>query len=108
LCEERDRASEHPAANKRTARAGRVFASVRGSDHAPALATAIKPAPALCRNAIALAMVKLATAKPGLVWLPRRLANDDERLPQAVVCLHVVAFAGLILYRLLSLAAQSP
>ncbi|MDP9473248.1 MAG: IS5/IS1182 family transposase, partial [Chloroflexota bacterium] len=38
----------------------------------------------------------------------RRLARDDERLPERVVGLHFVAFACLMLHRLVTVAAQSP
>jgi transposase len=38
----------------------------------------------------------------------RRLAKDYERLPETVAGLHFVAFACLMLHRLLTLAAQSP
>lgn len=38
----------------------------------------------------------------------RRLARDFERLPETVAGLHVVAFACLMLHRLLTLAAQWP
>jgi hypothetical protein len=38
----------------------------------------------------------------------RRLAKDDQRLPETVAGLHFVAFACLMLHRLLTLAAQSP
>ncbi len=72
---------------------------------------------------IALAVVRLPEAKRGFVLLPRRwvversfawatrfrrLAKDYERLPETVAGLHFVAFACLMLQRLLTLAAQSP
>ena len=43
-------------------------------------------------------------------WLGnfRRLAKDYERLPETVAGLHFVAFACLLLHRLITLAAQSP
>jgi transposase len=68
-------------------------------------------------------VVKLPTAKHGFVLLNRswvverscawaarfrRLARDDERLPERFAGLHFVAFACLMLHRLLILAAQSP
>jgi transposase len=74
-------------------------------------------------HGIRLEVVKLPEAKQGFVVLPRRwvversfawatrfrrLANDYERLPETVVGLHFVAFACLMLHRLLSVAAQSP
>lgn len=67
---------------------------------------------------VRLAVVKLADAKRGFVLLPRRwvversfgwmarcrrLARDYERLPTTVAGLHFVAFAGLLLHRVLSL-----
>ena len=69
------------------------------------------------------AVVKLPEAKKGFVLLPRRwvversfawaarfrrLAKDYERLPETVAGLHFVAFACLMLHRLLTVAAQSP
>jgi transposase len=75
------------------------------------------------RRGIRLEVVKLPEAKHGFVLLPRRwvversfawaarfrrLARDDERLPDTVAGLHVVAFACLMLHRLLTIAAQSP
>ncbi len=68
-------------------------------------------------------VVKLPEAKRGFVLLPRRwviersfawasrfrrLARDYERLPDTVAGLHFVAFACLMLHRLITLAAQSP
>jgi len=68
-------------------------------------------------------VVKLPEATRGVVLLPRRwiversfawtsrfrrLARDDERLPETVRGLDVLAFDFLILRRLLTLAAQSP
>ncbi len=68
-------------------------------------------------------VVKLPEAKRGFVLLPRRwviersfawasrfrrLARDYERLPDTVAGLHFVAFARLMLHRLITLAAQSP
>ncbi|MDP9469201.1 MAG: IS5/IS1182 family transposase, partial [Chloroflexota bacterium] len=38
----------------------------------------------------------------------RRLAKDDERLPETVAGLPFVAFAGLMLHRLVTVIAQSP
>lgn len=38
----------------------------------------------------------------------RRLVRDYERLPEAVAGLHFVAFACLMLHRLITLVAQSP
>ena len=72
---------------------------------------------------IRLEVVKLPEAKRGFVLLPRRwvvertfawaarfrrLAKDYERLPETVAGLHFVAFACLMLHRLVTVAAQSP
>jgi transposase len=74
-------------------------------------------------HGIRLEVIKLEEAKRGFVLLPRRwvversfawatrfrrLAKDYERLPDVVAGLHVVAFACLMLHRLLTLAARSP
>jgi transposase len=74
-------------------------------------------------HGITLEVVKLDEAKHGFVLLPRRwvversfawatrfrrLAKDYERLPHTVEGLYFVAFACLMLHRLLALAAQSP
>jgi transposase len=74
-------------------------------------------------HGIRLEVVKLAEAKRGFVLLPRRwvversigwmrrfrrLAKDYERLPQTVAGLHFLAFACLMLHRLLTVVAQSP
>lgn len=81
------------------------------------------PAAAAQAQGIQLAVVKLAEAKHGFVLLPRRwvversfawatrfrrLAKDYERLPGTVEGLYFVAFACLMLHRLLTLAGQSP
>jgi transposase len=78
---------------------------------------------AAAAHGIRLEVVKLDEAKRGFVLLPRRwviersfawvarfrrLARDDERLPETVAGLHFVAFACLMLHRLLTVAAQSP
>lgn len=72
---------------------------------------------------IALEVVMLPEAKRGFVLLPRRwvversfawasrfrrLVRDDERLPETVTGLYFLAFACLMLDRMLTLAAQSP
>ena len=72
---------------------------------------------------IRLEVVKLPAAKRGFVLLPRRwvversfawvarfrrLARDYERLPETVVGLHFLAFACLLLHRLIPLLAESP
>jgi transposase len=74
-------------------------------------------------HGIRLAVVKLPQAKRGFVLLPRRwvversfawvarfrrLARDYERLPATVVGLHFLAFACLLLHRLIPLLAESP
>ena len=83
-------------------------------DHADADAAA---------QGIRLEVVKLPEAKHGFVLLPRRwvversfawvarfrrLARDYERLPATVVGLHFLAFACLLLHRLIPLLAESP
>lgn len=85
--------------------------------------TGAKPAAAARQHGLELEVVTLPEAKRGFVLLPRRwvvdrsfawaarfrrLANDDERLPETVAGLHVVAFACLMLHRLVTVAAQSP
>jgi transposase len=75
------------------------------------------------QHGIRLEVVKLAEAKRGFVLLPRRwvversfawatrfrrLATDDERLPEVFAGLHLLAFMTLMLRRLLTIAAQSP
>jgi transposase len=67
-------------------------------------------------------VVNLAEAKRGFGLLPRRwvversfawgarfrrLARDYERLPATVARLHFLAFAGLLLHRLMLLIAES-
>jgi transposase len=80
-------------------------------------------AEAAAAHDITLEVVKLPEAKRGFVLLPRRwvverdfawatrfrrLVRDYERLPDTVAGLHLVAFACLMLHRLVTLAAQSP
>lgn len=75
------------------------------------------------RVGVRLAVVKLPEAKRGFLLLPRRwvvdrsfgwasrfrrLARDGERLPATVAGLHVVAFACLMLHRLVPFLAESP
>jgi transposase len=77
-------------------------------------------ADAAAEQGIRLAVVKLPEAKRGFVLLPRRwvvergfawaarfrrLARDYERLPQVLADLHFVAFARLMLHRLLPVLA---
>jgi transposase len=74
-------------------------------------------------HGIELVVVSLPEAKRGFVLLPkrwvversfawatrfRRLAKDYERLPETVVGLHFVAFACLMLHRMLVTVARSP
>ncbi len=81
------------------------------------------PAKAAAAQGIRLEVVKLPQAKRGFVLLPRRwvversfawaarcrrLARDYERLPTTVEGLHFLAFACLMLHRLVTVVAQSP
>ena len=74
-------------------------------------------------HGIRLEVVKLPEAKKGFVLLPRRwviersfawaarfrrLARDYERLPATFAGLHFVAFACLMLHRLLTVVVHSP
>jgi transposase len=74
-------------------------------------------------HGIRLEVIKLPAAKRGFVLLPRRwvversfawvarfrrLARDYERLPETVAGLPFIAFACLMLHRLLTVAVQSP
>jgi transposase len=85
--------------------------------------TGEQPTTDAAEHGIRLEVVKLDEAKRGFVLLPRRwvversfawaarfrrLAKDDERLPETVAGLHFVAFACLMLHRLVTVAAQSP
>jgi transposase len=85
--------------------------------------TGERPATDAAAHGIDLEVIKLPDAKRGFVLLPRRwvversfawasrfrrLVRDYERLPETVAGLHFVAFACLMLHRLVSLAAQSP
>jgi transposase len=85
--------------------------------------TGERPAAAAQEQGIRLEVVKLPEAKHGFVLLPRRwvversfawagrfrrLAKDYERLPEVVAGLHFLAFAYLMLHRLVTVAAQSP
>jgi transposase len=84
--------------------------------------TGEKAAAAAAEQGITLQVVKLPEAKKGFVLLPRRwvversfgwmarfrrLARDYERLPDTLAGLHFVAFAVLMLTRLVQLAVQS-
>ncbi len=81
------------------------------------------PAAQAMVHGIHLEVVKLPEAKRGFVLLPRRwvversfawvarfrrLARDYERLPETFAGLHFIAFACLMLHRLLTAVAQSP
>ncbi len=85
--------------------------------------TGDEPAADAAAHGIRLEVVKLPEAKRGFVLLPRRwvversfawaarfrrLARDYERLPETVAGLHFVAFACLMLHRLVTTVAQSP
>ena len=85
--------------------------------------TGTTPAAAAEAVGVHLEVVKLADAKRGFVLLPRRwvversfgwmarcrrLARDYERLPSTVAGLPFVAFAGLLLHRVIALLAQPP
>jgi transposase len=74
-------------------------------------------------HGIRLEVVKVPAAKRGFVLLPRRwvversfawaarfrrLARDYERLPETVAGLHFLAFACLMLHRLVTSVANSP
>ena len=78
--------------------------------------TGEQPAAAAAAHGIRLEVVKLPEAKRGFVLLPRRwvverdfawaarfrrLARDYERLPQVLAGLHFIAFACLMLHRLI-------
>ena len=81
------------------------------------------PAEVAEAHGIRLEVVRLPEAKRGFVLLPRRwvversfawaarcrrLARDYERLPETVEGLHFVAFACLMLHRLVAVVAPSP
>jgi transposase len=78
---------------------------------------------AAAAEGIRLEVVKLPEAKRGFVLLPRRwvversfawvarfrrLARDYERLPETLAGLHFLAFACLLLHRLIPLLTESP
>ncbi len=85
--------------------------------------TGEQPAAEATDQGIRLEVIKLPNAKRRFVLLPRRwvversfawaarcrrLARDDGRLPEPVAGLHFIAFACLMLHRLLTVVAQSP
>lgn len=85
--------------------------------------TGDEPAVEAAAHGIRLEVIKLPTAKHGFVLLPRRwvvertfawaarfrrLARDYERLPETFAGLHFVAFACLMLHRMIAVAVQSP
>lgn len=80
--------------------------------------TGEQPLEAAAAQGIRLEVIKLPQAKKGFVLLPRRwvverdfawmarfrrLARDDERLPQTLAGLHFLAFAILLLHRFIHL-----
>jgi transposase len=82
-----------------------------------------RAAAAAAAHGIRLEVIRPPEAKRGFVLLPRRwvvertfaraarfrrLARDDERLPDTVAGLHFLAFACLMLHRLVTTVAQSP
>lgn len=84
--------------------------------------TGERAAEAAASHGIELSVVKLPEAKRGFVLLPRRwvversfawstrfrrLVRDYERLPQMLAGLHYVAFACLMLHRVIPALAQS-
>lgn len=81
------------------------------------------PADEAAERGINLVMVSLPAAKRGFVLLPRRwvversfawatrfrrVANDDERLPETVAGRHFLAFACLMLHKWVLLPQGSP
>jgi len=81
-----------------------------------------QPAPAAAAHRIHLEVVKLPEATPGFVLLPRRwgverrvawaarwrrLAWDDERLPETLRGYHFLGFAILMLTRFVALMVQN-
>jgi transposase len=84
--------------------------------------TGEEPAADAAAQGIRLEVVTLPTTKRGFVLLPRRwvversfgwmarfrrLARDDERLPETLAGLHVLAFAMLMLKRFITFMVQS-
>lgn len=85
--------------------------------------TGERTAAAAAAHGIELNVVKLPEAKRGFVLLPRRwvversfawstrfrrLVRDYERLPQTLAGLHYIAFACLMLHRVISASGTSP
>jgi transposase len=81
------------------------------------------PVTIAAEHGLRLEVIKLPETKRGFVLLPRRwvversfawaarchrLAKDYERVPKTVAGLHFVAFACLMLHRLVTVVAQSP
>jgi hypothetical protein len=95
--------------------------AVQTTTHGPEVAREAA-AEAAAAHGLRLEVVKLPEAKRGFVLLPRRwvversfawaarfrrLARDYERLPETVAGLHFLAFAILMLKRLVEVLAQS-
>lgn len=113
--QERDRLEELVAAVPAATGASVVLAWVaQGS-------TGAEPAAAAARHGVRLEGFKLPEAKRGFVLPPRRwvverscawvasfrrFAQGDERLPETVADLHLLAFACPTLQRLLNVVAQ--
>jgi transposase len=85
--------------------------------------TGEKPAQVANAQGIRLHVITLPEAKHGFVWLPRRwvgerrfawttrfrrLARDDERWPETLAGLHLLAFPVLMLHRLTLVMAHYP
>lgn len=119
-----------PANEQDRARVGELAAAVQeatGSTVEVAFVdqgyTGERPAAEAAARGIELVVVKLDEAKRGFVLLPRRwvversfawasrfrrLARDYERLPSTLEGLHFLAFACLMLHKLVDVVAQSP
>ncbi len=112
-----------PASEQERAQVGELAAAVQAVKgetvelaYADQAYTGQEPAEAAAVHGIRLEVVKLPEAKRGFVLLPRRwvverdfawaarfrrLARDYERLPEVLAGLHFVAFACLMLHRLI-------
>jgi len=112
-----------PANEQDRAQMGKLAAEVQGitdgkvkTAFADQGYTGDAPAIQSAENSIELLVVKLAEAKRGFILLPKRwvversfswLARDYERLPQTVTGLHLIAFACILLHRIMTLIASS-